>query len=161
MKHFVYALVVIGIVASVANADPILLNTDNIAKTGLTKQQAKQVLILVLEHDKFRLSAPGMFIDDDLQGPNGEPNRPGYFDFSLSYDTPKAGASAYLGYYSVNIKTGDVWEVESCIHYDFPELRKLQHKIVHQTGIHLLKEEVARNEVGCPPKEGVRHLKSR
>jgi len=126
------------------------LNPSDIAKTGLTKEQAKQVLILVLKHEKYHLSAPGMVIEDDLHGPNGEVNRPGYIDFSLSYDAPDAGATAVLGYYSINVLTGDAWEVEDCKRYQFPALSQLQREIQIQTGVTLAPAKVAHQEVGCP-----------
>jgi len=152
MKRFAGLVVALALSGAQAAALPLCCRGDSVAHSGLTKEQAKQVLIVVLKHEKFHLSVPGMYIDDDLYGPNGKPNRPGYFDFSLSYDTPKAGATAYLGYYAVNIKTGDVWEVESCMRYSFPALRILQQQISFRTGVSLLNEEAARDEVGCPPK---------
>jgi hypothetical protein len=125
-------------------------NKVEVAKTGLTKEQAKQVLILVLKHEKYHLNAPGLYIEDDLHGPNGEVNRPGYIDFSLTYDAPNAGATAVLGYYAINVLTGDAWEVEDCKRYRFPALSQLQHKTQIQTGVTLAPIKVARQEVGCP-----------
>lgn len=147
--------VLVLMASSFAFATPLPLAADEVASTGLTKEQAKQVLVLVLKHEKYRLSDKGIYIDGDLQNPNGKPDRPGYFDFSLSYENPKAGATAYLGYYSVNIKTGDVWEVESCVRYRFPALRRLQSEITKRTGVAISDEKVARDEVGCPPKGSV------
>jgi hypothetical protein len=141
-----------SLIASSAFASPQAFNVDEVSSSGLTKEQAKQVLIVVLKHEKYRLSDPGMYIDGDLQNKDGTPNRPGYFDFSLSYETPKAGATAYVGYYSVNIKTGDIWEVESCLHYRFPALRRLQQQITKRTGTEIANAKIARDEVGCPPK---------
>lgn len=150
MKRFLLALATLAPAIASAGSGP--LKIDDVMPTGLTKNQAKQVLIVVLKHARFNLSTPGMYIDDDLHGPNGEPNRPGYYDFSLSYDTPKAGATNYLGYYSVNVRSGDVWEVESCKRYGFPKLRALQRKLKKRTGTALADERIARDEVGCPPK---------
>lgn len=149
MKHLLFG-VIIALASAVAAAGALPFGADDVALSGLTTEQAKKVLIVVLKHEKYRLSDKGMFIDDNLLPPSGKPDRPGYIDFSLSWDNPKAGATAYLGYYSVNIKTGDVWEVESCIHYRFALLRALQRKIVQRTGTPLTNEDVARSEVGCP-----------
>ena len=151
MKRLLFAL--IGLFAAAAMATPLPKGADDVAASGLTKAQARKVLIVVLKHEKFRLADPGMYIDGDLQGPNGEPNRPGYYDFSLSYENPKAGATAYLGYYSVNIKTGDVWEVESCVRYQFPALGAHQREIVRRTHTPMADDKSARDEVGCPPKD--------
>lgn len=144
MRRFLPALVFAG---SAMAGEPGL-SPDQIAATGLTKPQARAVLVVVLQHLKFKLNAPGMFLDGDL-GKSGAPIRPGYYDFSLSYDTPKAAATAYLGYYSVNIMTGDVWESEQCEHYSFPALRKLQKNIMRRTGTAMLPEDKARAGVGC------------
>ncbi len=144
IKHFLVVLVCLTASSTFANQLP--LGADDVSITGLTKEQAKQVLILVLRQEKYHLSNSGMYIDSDLQ------SQAGYYDFSLSYETPKAGATAYLGYYSINIKNGDVWEIESCIRYSFPSLRRLQREITRRTGVTLADEKVARDEVGCPPK---------
>lgn len=148
MRCFLLGLVFAFGCAAGAMASEPLLKPDQIATTGLSKPQAKAVLILVLQHLKFKLNAPGMFLDGDL-GKNGVPIRPGYYDFSLSYDTPDAAAMAYLGYYSVNIMTGDVWESEQCEHYTFPALRKLQKQIMRRTGATMLSVAKARASVGC------------
>jgi len=149
-KYLFFGLAAVALQS--AFAAPRVLNFNDVSNDGLTKTQAKKLLIVVLKKEKYRLSDPGMYIDGDLAGKDGTPNRPGYYDFSLSYDTPKAGATAYLGYYSVNIKTGDVWEVESCFRYRFKSLRRLQTEIEKRTGTMLADEKVARDEVGCPPK---------
>jgi hypothetical protein len=142
--------VLVGILAATAQAKSLPFGANDVAPTGLNKQQVQQVLVVVLKHEKFRLSDPGMYIDSDLNGPNGDPDRPGYFNFSLSYENPKAAATAYLGDFAVNIKTGDVWETESCVRYRFPALRALQREIVRRTGTPLAAEKSARDEVGCP-----------
>lgn len=151
IKRLLGILVCIAAPSSFANQ--LSFVAGDVPITGLTKEQAKQVLMLVLRQDKYHLSKnSGMYIDGDLQTPDGKPNRPGYYDFSLSYETPEAGATAYLGYYAVNIKTGDVWEVESCVHYNFQALRRIQREITRRTGTALTNEKTARDEVGCPPK---------
>lgn len=139
----------LALASTMAAAAPLPGGADDVAPSGLTTEQAKKVLSVVLKREKYRLSDKGMFIDT-LVLPSGTPDRPGYVDFSLSWDNPKAGATAYLGYYSVNINSGDVWEVESCRHYRFPALRALQHAIVERTGAPLTNEDIARSEVGCP-----------
>jgi hypothetical protein len=151
MRRFRYFLVGV-ILATSAQARPLPGGADDVASTGLTLQQARKVLVVVLKHEKFRLSDPALSIDDHVNGPSGDPDRPGYYNFSLAYENPKAGATAYLGYYAVNIKTGDVWEVESCVRYQFPALRALQREIGQRTGAPLASNKAARDEIGCPPR---------
>lgn len=118
---------------------------ESIQPSGLSIPQAKKVLIAVLKHEKYNLSRRGMAIEDDLK-----PMRPGYYDFSLIYDSPNAGATDVLGLYSVNILTGDVWENEQCIRYQFKKLRDIQGEIRRSTGKSIALDAVARAEVGCP-----------
>jgi hypothetical protein len=84
---------------------------------GLTKDQAKQLLMLVLRHERYKLRKPGVFVDGDLKDDKGKPPHTGYFDFSVGYDSPKAGATEYWGLFAVSVRTGDVWELNSCKHY--------------------------------------------
>jgi len=147
MKRF-FCAAVTALASAMTCAATLPVGADDVAPNGLTAAQAKQVLGVVLKHEKYRLSDKGMSIDT-LLPPSGKPDRPGYIDFSLSWDNPHAGATAYLGYYSVSIKTGDVWENESCVHYRFASLRALQRKIAERTGAPLPLEADARGEVGC------------
>jgi hypothetical protein len=148
MRFFAAILLLLATLTTATAGDSIALDPKAIQPSGLTKDQAKQVLIVVLKHLKFKLKTPGMYVDGDIGKP-GTQIRPGYYDFSLSFDTPKAAATAYLGYYSVDIMTGDVWESEQCEHYCFPALRKLQAQIMKRTGATMPSEEVSRETVGC------------
>jgi hypothetical protein len=122
---------------------------ENVEPTGLTKAQAKQILIVVLTHERKPIDGLGTFIDDDLRDKSGEPPHPGYFDFSLGYDSPGAGATEYMGLYAVSSATGDVWELNRCEHYDFPELRRIQAKISHRTHRTVVDEKDLRRGLGC------------
>jgi hypothetical protein len=127
-------------------ASPIL---GQVAPEGLSRTQAKQVLILVLKHEKYKFMDAGVFIDGDLANENGNPPHPGYFDFSLGYDDPEAGATEYMGLFSVSILTGDVFEIHLCKRYAFPALQRLQKNIMKQTGKMLADEKVQRRGLGC------------
>ena len=73
------------------------LQPARIKDSGLTREQAEQVLRVALKHQDYQLQRPGVFIDGDLQDENGKPPHPGYYDFSLGYNDPKAGATEYWG----------------------------------------------------------------
>ncbi|NHZ67025.1 hypothetical protein F1735_32985 [Massilia sp. CCM 8694] len=115
---------------------------------GLTQKQAKQVLIVVLKQNQFNLRKPGVFIED-LINDKGKPYHPGYFEFSLGYSDPNAGAIAYWGMYSVSALTGDVWETHTCENFSFPALQRIQHEIRAKTKKTLDDERVARRGFGC------------
>lgn len=135
--------------ACAAFAKPVLLDGKEVGPTGLTKMQAKQVLVTVLMHEKFKLAKPGVSINDDLLGPDGKPPHPGYYDFSIGYDSPSAGATEYVGLFSVSTATGDVWETNLCKRYVFPALKATQKAIMKQTGKTFESEKRERRGLGC------------
>ncbi|WP_025127331.1 hypothetical protein [Pseudomonas sp. PH1b] len=116
---------------------------------GLTREQAQAVLQVALKHQDYPMGKPGVFIDGDLQDESGQPPHPGYFDFSLGYNDPKAGATEYWGLFSVSLATGDVWEINRCQRLDGAELRALQGQIMARTGKTLAAEQPQRQGLGC------------
>ncbi len=120
-----------------------------IDSAGLTQTQARQVLVMVLKHEKFKISRPGVFIDGDLTTPDGKPPHPGYYDFSVGSDSPSAGATEYLGLFSVSAATGDVWEINLCRRYIFPDLSVAQKAIMKRTGKTFESEKPERRGLGC------------
>ncbi|NWB31982.1 hypothetical protein [Pseudomonas gingeri] len=125
------------------------LQPDQVKPQGLSREQAQQVLEVALKHEDYKLDKPGVFIDGDLADENGNPPHPGYFDFSLGYNDPKAGATEYWGLFSVSTTTGDVWEINSCKRLAGPELKQLQGRIMSRTGKSLGDEKVQREGLGC------------
>jgi hypothetical protein len=120
-----------------------------ISRDGLNLAQAKKVLTLVLRHEGYDLKKRGMYIDDDIKTPEGGPPHPGYVDLSLQFDARTAGATAALGYFAVSKKTGDVWEVNRCKRYRFPELSRIQRLIMQRTGTSLADEREQWKGLGC------------
>lgn len=117
---------------------------------GLTAPQAKRVLLLVLEHEHYKVASRDMVIDGPwVIDKKGTPFRAGYYDFGLVYNNPGGAASNVLGQYAVNRLTGDVWETEECKRYRFPSLTKVQNKISAKTSVKLKSEDAARDELGC------------
>ncbi|KIH82243.1 hypothetical protein [Pseudomonas batumici] len=125
------------------------LPPEQIKPEGLSREQAQQVLVVALKQQPYKLSKPGVFIDGDLADGNGNPPHPGYFDFSLGYDDPKAGATEYWGLFSVSVLTGDVWEINSCKRLTAPALKQLQTQIMARTGKTLNDEAGQRQGLGC------------
>ncbi len=137
------------VVFAVSAKEPATPSLEQIAPEGLSRDQAKQVLIAVLKHQRYQLEKPGVFIDGDLTDANGKPPHSGYFDFSLGYDNPKAGATEYWGLFVVSVLTGDVWEINLCKRFAFPALQRLQKKIMKRTGKNMADEKVQRKGLGC------------
>lgn len=117
---------------------------------GLTAPQAKRVLLLVLEHEHYKMANRDMVIDGPwVVDKKGTPFRAGYYDFGLIYNNPGGAASNVLGQYTVNRFTGDVWETEECKRYRFPSLTKVQNEISAKTNVKMKSEDAARDELGC------------
>lgn len=129
------------------------LQPTQIAPSGLNQEQAQQVLRLALKHQRHDLNRPGVFIDGDLRDDQGRPPHPGYFDFSLGYNDPKAGATEYWGLYAVSVLTGDVWEINRCERLVFVELKHLQGQIMARTGKTQADEEAQRQGLGCEDED--------
>lgn len=125
------------------------LTSAPIAKDGLTGDQARQVLIVVLKHEKFQLNKQGMAIDGPFKVDQSIPSQRGFWEFGLTYDSPKYGATQVLGRYAVSRFTGDVWETNLCKHFDFPALSRLQARIELNTGKTRNDEAEARRGLGC------------
>lgn len=49
------------------------LQPTQIASTGLSREQAQQVLLVALKHQDYPMSKPGVFVDGDLQDESGKP----------------------------------------------------------------------------------------
>ncbi len=144
-----YGVPVVFLILSAAlPAENLPLDAGHISKDGLSREQARQVLTMVLRHEGYKLGKPGMYIED-LKITAGNDPHPGYFDFGLSYDTPKAGATAVLGSYAVSRMTGDVWETNLCKRYSFVKLRRLQKIISERTGKSFAGEDKERSGLGC------------
>ena len=125
------------------------LRAGDVVRSGLTRTQAQQVLTVALREAGFDLAKPGISIDGELVDQHGEPPHPGYFDFSVGYDAPDAGATEYLGLFAVSRLTGDVWEINRCRRFASPELRRLQASIAKRTRKSFRDEHAARKGLGC------------
>ncbi|EPK7286155.1 hypothetical protein [Citrobacter farmeri] len=121
----------------------------DVSRNGMTKAQAEKLLIIALKYEKYNFSIPGAFVDGDLQDKQGNAPHPGYYDFSVGYDTSKAGAIEYWGLFSVSPSTGDIWEINECERISFPELKNIQTEIMKKTGVTFSNEKVQRRGLGC------------
>jgi hypothetical protein len=125
-----------------------VLATDPVA-TGLMREQAKQVLLVVLKHEHYKLRGASIFINGDLADDKGNPPHPGYYDFSLGDDSAHEGATHYRGLFSVSVLTGEVWEINLCKRFEFRQLKRIQTAIMKKTGKTFADERAARKGLGC------------
>lgn len=119
-----------------------------VAKTGLSMTQAESLLRLVIRHQGYTTARPGEAIER-LRLRDGSDPHPGYLDFSFTYESSRAGATAVLGVYSVSPLTGDVWETNLCRRFSFPRLAMAQQIIQARTGRSFDDERNARVGLGC------------
>ena len=124
------------------------LEANQISPEGLSRDQAKAVLSIVLKHQRHDLNKTGMSVEE-LHRKDGSDPHPGYYDFGLSYDTPEAGATQVLGAYAVSRFTGDVWELNLCKRFSPRDLKKLQKIIMARTGRSFSSEKMERIGLGC------------
>lgn len=93
------------------------------SKHGLTPRQAHQIAVLVARHDNIDLSDTHIEMNSmDLSADFA----PGFFSFIVIRESTTPGPDETLRRYAINRRTGDVWEMTLCTHYDFPELEHMQ-----------------------------------
>lgn len=118
------------------------MDTSKVQSSGLTADQAKKILVLVLKHEKLFISKPGFNVEATQLAP-------GYMNFFVTYDSPNAGATDAIGSFAVSPRTGDVWETNICRRYTFPALERAQAAIMKRTGETFASEVSERRKLGC------------
>ena len=111
--------------------------------------QARQVVLIVARFDNIT-------VDDRTIVMNSMDTRtaagfiPGYYSFSIirESDSP-ARPDETIRMYAVSKKTADTWELNLCTHYSFPELQKVQHDIMHETGASSGDDADMPKAIGC------------
>lgn len=101
---------------------------------------------LVARHDSIDLSDSHIELNSmDL----GAEFIHGYASYIVIRESNTPGPDETLRRYAVNRRTGDVWEMSLCTHYDFPELVRMRRTFIGRDG--LLKADIAEQsrELGC------------
>lgn len=111
---FAFSLVVTGALLAAAAQS---------AGHSITPRQAHQIVLLVARHDRIDLGDTHVEVNSmDL----GRDFTPGFYSFILIRESTSPGPDETLRRYAISRRTGDVWEMTLCTHYDFPELARLQ-----------------------------------
>ena len=121
---------------------PSSVISGQIQHNGLTAEQARELLIMVLKHENLFIDKPGFNIEHIEFVP-------GYANFHVTWDSPEAAATDVIGEFAVSPRTGDVWESNNCKQYSFPELKRLQAEVMKRTGWTFSGELKEREGLGC------------
>ena len=118
-----------------------------IDKAGLSREQASEVLLLVLRHQK--IPQPPASTIEYLTKKDGGDLAADYFAFGVTADSANNGASTVYGMFAVNRQTGDVWEWNLCKRYRFARLTQLQKVVMQKTGKRLAAASIVKASLGC------------
>jgi hypothetical protein len=111
--------------------------------------QARQVVLVVAQHDNITVDDRTIVMNSmDTRNEAGFIH--GYYSFSIirESDSPSRPDET-IRMYVVSKKTADVWELNLCTHYSFPELKKLQHDIMRETGGNIADDAEMPKAIGC------------
>ncbi|MDR3441349.1 hypothetical protein [Telmatospirillum sp.] len=147
LSRILLALAVIAVVSAQPSAGQNTSGTGGfderqVQPSGLSVDQARQLLVVVLQHEKLMVNKPGFNIENIEFVP-------GYVNFFVTYDSPKAGATDVIGGFAVSPRTGDVWETTLCKRYQFRTLSDIQKRIMEKTGKRFATNDEAKEELGC------------
>jgi hypothetical protein len=116
------------------------------SKHRLTPRQAHQIAALVARHDNIDLSDTHIEMNSmDLSADFA----PGFFSFIVIRESTTPGPDETLRRYAINRRTGDVWEMTLCTHYDFPELARMQHAFSGRRGADASELATQGKQLGC------------
>lgn len=117
----------------------------------LTARQAHQLAVLVARHDDIDLSDTHNELNSmDL----GMDFTPGFFSFIIIRESTSPGPDETLRRYAISRRTGDVWEMTLCTHYDFPELERMQHTLAGRAAASGMELSAQGKRLGCTMEKG-------
>jgi hypothetical protein len=115
----------------------------------LTSDEARQLALLVARHDHIDVSDTHIEINSmDM----GTAFIQGYASFIILRESMTPGPDETLRHFSVNRRTGDVWETTLCTHYSFPELARRQRTLTGRGGAGSGGIVTQQKEIGCAGK---------
>ncbi|MGA7523526.1 MAG: effector immunity protein Tgi2PP [Acidobacteriaceae bacterium] len=116
---------------------------------GLTLRQARQIAVLVADHDRIDLTDTHVELNSmDLSAAFV----PGFYSFIIIRESSTPGPDETLRRYAISRRTGDVWEMTLCTHYDFPALKRMRRALGRPGGPAAEVAEQGR-QLGCSEHE--------
>lgn len=128
----------------------LLAATAQSAGHPITPRQAHQIVVLVAHHDRIDLSDTHIEVNSMDLGPDFIP---GYASFIVIRESNTPGPDETLRRYAVNRRTGDVWEMTLCTHYDFPELTRMRRSFALRPGAAGAEIATQSRELGCAERK--------
>jgi hypothetical protein len=112
----------------------------------LTAHQAHQIVTLVAKHEHIDLSDTHIELNSmDL----GREFIPGFVSFIVIRESTSPGPDETLRRYAVSRRTGDVWEINLCTRYDFPELTRMRRAFALSDSASAADLAAEGKELGC------------
>jgi Effector immunity protein Tgi2PP len=107
--------------------------------------------MLVARHEKIDVSDTHIEVNSmDM----GAAFVPGFSSFIIIRESMTPGPDETLRRYAVSRRTGDVWEMNLCTHYDFPELTRLQQALLGHPPNEAAELAAQGRELGCSSEKG-------
>lgn len=116
----------------------------------LTASQARRIVVLVARHDQIDTRDTHIEVNSMDLGPDFIP---GYASFIIIRESSTPGPDETLRRYAVNRRTGDVWEMTLCTHYDFPELTRMRRSFALRAGAAGSEVATQSRELGCSERK--------
>jgi hypothetical protein len=121
MRRIIFPFLFPAVAAVLAFGQPVSGSPP--AHHQLTASQTRRIAQLVARHDNIDLSDTHIeFNSMDT----GAAFVPGFSSFIVIRESTTPGPDETLRRYAVSRRTGDVWEINLCTHYAFPELARMQ-----------------------------------
>ena len=118
----------------------------------LTSGQVRRLVLLVLRHDHIDLSDTHIELNSmDL----GHVFIPDFVSYSIIRESTTPGPDETLRRYAISRSTGDVWEINLCTHYDFPELTRLRQSFTGRAVASAGEIAAQSKELGCSEQKPV------
>jgi hypothetical protein len=116
----------------------------------ISPRQAHEIAVVVARHDDIDLTDTHVELNSmDLGGDF----TPGFYSFILIRESTSPGPDETLRRYAISRRTGDVWEMNLCTHYQFPELARLQRAFSGRPGTDPAEISSQSKRLGCSRRE--------
>jgi hypothetical protein len=103
-------------------------------------------MMLVARHENIDLSDTHIEINSMDMGADFVP---GFSSFIIIRESLTPGPDETLRRYAVSRRTGDVWEMNLCTHYDFPELARMQRTLTGRPADEAAEVAAQGKQLGC------------